>query len=69
MGLPRLLYAFGRLERDGTAIQVGQDQVMLAPRDPTSLAAVDFAEISSGAELRFRFGLSGGSPASASTGV
>jgi hypothetical protein len=32
-------------------------------QDPTSLAAVDFGPMSSGAELRFRFGLSGGSPA------
>jgi hypothetical protein len=44
LGLPRLLTAFGRLERDGTAILVGQDQVMLAPRDPTSLAALAFPQ-------------------------
>jgi len=42
MGLPRLVYAFGRLERDGTAIQIGQDHVLLSPRDPTSLAALSF---------------------------
>lgn len=42
MGLPRLVYAFGRLEHEGTAIQVGQDHVILAPRDPTSLAAAAF---------------------------
>jgi hypothetical protein len=42
MGLPRLVYAFGRLEKGGTAIQVGQDEVLLAPRDPTSLAALSF---------------------------
>lgn len=42
MGLPRLLYAFGRLETDRTAIHVGQDHVLLAPRDPTSLAALSF---------------------------
>ena len=40
MGLPRLLYAFGRLEHGGTAVEVGQDHVLLAPRDPTSLAAL-----------------------------
>jgi len=42
MGLPRLIYAFARLERGPTAIQVGQDQTILAPRDPTSLAALSF---------------------------
>lgn len=42
MGLPRLLYAFGRLENGSTAIQVGHDTVLLAPRDPTSLAAFSF---------------------------
>jgi hypothetical protein len=42
MGLPRLLYAFGRIENGGTAIEAGQDYVMLAPRDPTSLAAFAF---------------------------
>ena len=44
MGLPRLLYAFGRLERGGTAVQAGQDHAMLAPRDPTSLAAFAFPQ-------------------------
>ena len=39
MGLPRLLYAFGRLEREKTAIEIGQDDMILAPRDPTTLAA------------------------------
>ena len=42
MGLPRLLYAFARLQRERTAIQVGQDSVILAPRDPTSLSAPAF---------------------------
>jgi hypothetical protein len=42
MGLPRLLYAFGRIENDRTAIEVGQDHAILAPRDPTSLAAFSF---------------------------
>jgi hypothetical protein len=40
MGLPRLLYAFGRVENARTAIQIGQDHALLAPRDPTSLAAL-----------------------------
>src|SRR4029453_9735243 len=42
MGLPRLLYAFGRVESDRTAIEVGQEHAILAPRDPTSLAALSF---------------------------
>lgn len=41
-GLPRMVYAFARLERGGTAIMVGQDHNLLAPRDPTSLAAQSF---------------------------
>jgi hypothetical protein len=42
LGLRRLVNAFARVARDRTAIQVGQDQVLLAPRDPTSLAAFSF---------------------------
>jgi hypothetical protein len=42
MGLPRLIYAFGRIETDRTAIEIGQDHAILAPRDPTSLAALSF---------------------------
>lgn len=42
MGLPRLIYAFGRVESDRTAVEIGQDLAILAPRDPTSLAALSF---------------------------
>lgn len=42
MGLPRLLYAFARLERQDTSVVVGQDNMVLAPRDPTSLASPGF---------------------------
>jgi hypothetical protein len=42
MGLPRLIYGFGRLENGRTAVEIGQDHVILAPRDPTSLAALSF---------------------------
>lgn len=42
MGLPRLIIAYGRLEGDKLGLQVGQDAAMLAPRDPTSLAARSF---------------------------
>jgi hypothetical protein len=44
MGLPRLLRAFGRFEHGRTAVHVGQDDVQLAPRDPTSLAALAFPQ-------------------------
>ncbi len=42
MGLPRLIIGYGRLEGDAFGLQVGQDAAMLAPRDPTSLAARSF---------------------------
>ena len=42
MGLPRLLVAFARIEGAKSALEVGQDHVILAPRDPTSLAAYAF---------------------------
>jgi len=54
MGLPRLLYAFGRLQHDGTAIQAGQDHVLLAPRDPTSLAAYAFPQFFRAGNLYLR---------------
>ncbi|HUU33067.1 MAG TPA: hypothetical protein VMW48_03330, partial [Vicinamibacterales bacterium] len=54
MGVPRLLYAFGRLEHAGTAIQVGQDHGLLAPRDPTSLAAFAFPQFFRSGNLYLR---------------
>jgi hypothetical protein len=42
MGLPRLLVAFARLDGERAAAQIGQDQVMIAPRDPTSLSGFAF---------------------------
>jgi hypothetical protein len=33
MGLPRLLVAFARIEGERTAVEVGQDHMILAPRD------------------------------------
>ncbi len=54
MGLPRLFTAIGRLEHAGTAIQVGQDQAMLAPRDPTSLAALAFPQFFRSGNLYLR---------------
>jgi hypothetical protein len=35
-------YAFARLERERTSFVVGQDNMVLAPRDPTSLATPGF---------------------------
>ena len=42
MGLPRLLVAYARFEGSRAAAEVGQDHMMLAPRDPTSLAGFSF---------------------------
>jgi hypothetical protein len=42
MGLTRLVDAYGRIERGDTAVQIGQAHALLAPRDPTSLAALSF---------------------------
>lgn len=42
MGLPRLLVAYARVDGAKTSLEVGQDHVILAPRDPTSLAAFSF---------------------------
>lgn len=54
MGLPRLLYAFGRIEHASTAVQIGQDHVLLAPRDPTSLAAFAFPQFFRAGNLYLR---------------
>ena len=42
MGLPRLLVAYARIDGAKTSLEIGQDHVILAPRDPTSLAAFSF---------------------------
>jgi hypothetical protein len=42
MGVPRLLVAYARFDGTRVAAQVGQDQVLLAPRDPTSLSGFAF---------------------------
>ena len=54
MGIPRLLYAFARLEGERTAIEVGQDQMILAPRNPTSLSAMSFPELFRSGNLYLR---------------
>ena len=45
MGIPRLLYAFMRLDGPTTAFEIGQDLMILAPRNPTSLAAFSFPNL------------------------
>lgn len=42
IGQPRLLYAYARLQGERTALQIGQDQMLFAPNNPTSLAAMSF---------------------------
>ena len=54
MGIPRLLYAFARFEGERTAIEVGQDQMILAPRNPTSLSAMAFPELFRSGNLYLR---------------
>jgi hypothetical protein len=54
MGLPRLLVAFARLQNERTAIEVGQDHMILAPLDPTSLASFAFPALFRSGNLYLR---------------
>jgi hypothetical protein len=54
MGLPRLLVAFARLEGQRTAVEVGQDHMILAPVDPTSLASFAFPALFRSGNLYLR---------------
>lgn len=54
MGLPRLLVAFARFDGERTSAQVGQDHVVLAPRDPTSLSALAFPALFRSGNLYLR---------------
>lgn len=54
MGLPRLLVAFARFQNEHTAIEVGQDQMILAPVDPTSLASFAFPALFRSGNLYLR---------------
>ncbi len=54
MGLPRLLVAFARFEGQRTAAEVGQDHMMLAPVDPTSLASFAFPALFRSGNLYLR---------------
>ncbi|MFL6447974.1 MAG: hypothetical protein ACJ746_09840 [Bryobacteraceae bacterium] len=44
-GLPSIVYAYARFENAKTAIEAGQDEVILAPRNPTSLVAFSYPEL------------------------
>jgi len=44
-GVPRLYYGYVRFESARTALEVGQDSMILAPENPTSLAAFAFPEL------------------------
>jgi hypothetical protein len=54
MGLPRLLVAFARFEGQRTAVEVGQDHMILAPIDPTSLASFAFPALFRSGNLYLR---------------
>jgi hypothetical protein len=42
LGLPRLLYAYMRIEGQRTSLEIGQDHMIVAPKNPTSLASMAF---------------------------
>ena len=54
MGLPRLLVAFARFDGERVALEAGQDHMLLAPRDPTSLAAFAFPALFRSGNLYLR---------------
>jgi hypothetical protein len=54
MGLPRLLVAYARVEGERTSAEIGQDHVMLAPVDPTSLASFAFPALFRSGNLYLR---------------
>ena len=54
MGVPRLLYGFMRLDGEKTAFEIGQDLMLLAPRNPESLASFSFPNLFYSGNLYFR---------------
>ncbi|HEV2350579.1 MAG TPA: hypothetical protein VG028_12115 [Terriglobia bacterium] len=44
-GLPHVVYGYVRLDGAKTALEAGQDEMILAPRHPTSLVAMSFPEL------------------------
>ena len=55
IGTPRLLYAYARLEGERSALQIGQDQMLFAPSNPTSLAAMSFPSFYRSGNLYARY--------------
>ena len=54
MGIPRLLYAYMRLDGKKTAFEIGQDHMILAPRNPTSLTSMAFPALYRSGNLYLR---------------
>jgi hypothetical protein len=54
MGIPRLLYGYMRLDGERTAFEIGQDQMILAPKNPTSLTSQAFPALYRSGNLYLR---------------
>ncbi len=54
MPLPRLLYGYVRMDGEKTAIEIGHDQMILAPKNPTSLAGMSFPTLYRSGNLYLR---------------
>jgi hypothetical protein len=54
MGLPRLVYAYARLDGERTAFEAGQDQMILAPKNPTTIAWQSFPSLYNSGNLYLR---------------
>src|SRR4051794_18315769 len=53
-GLPNIVYAYARFESARTAIEAGQDEMILAPGNPTSLVAFSYPELYRAGNLYLR---------------
>lgn len=54
MGLPRLVYAYAQLDGERTAFEAGQDQMILAPKNPTTIASQSFPDLYNSGNLYLR---------------
>jgi len=54
MALPRLLYGYVRLDGEKTAVEIGQDSMVLAPKNPTSLLGTAFPTLYRSGNLYLR---------------
>ena len=54
MGLARLLYGYVRLDGEKTAFEIGQDHMVLAPKNPTSLMGSAFPTLYRSGNLYLR---------------